>query len=560
MIRRWYRKINQGWQGMHEAAILLGVFSLISQLIGLFRDRMLAHIIGPSATLDVYYAAFRIPDLIFLSIASLASITVLMPFIIERMDGEGKDAARRFFNEVLSGFLIMLTVVSVIVFLLMPYIARLIAPGFSPVELHQLVWVSRIMLFSPIFLGLSSLLGTITQLLRKFFVFSLSPIIYNLGILLGLLVLYPRYGVYGLAAGVAFGALLHMLIQLPTVIKAGFSPKLTERIRHSTLKQVITLSLPRTLGLSMNSIALLVIVAIGSTLGTGSISIFNFSLNLETTPVGIIGISYAVASFPMLAESFARGKMAEWEEYIYSAVRQIIFWSLPLTALFVVIRAQIVRVTLGSGAFSWTDTKLTAAAFALFTVGLIGQNMILVSVRAFYSAHNTKTPLIINTICSVFIVASAIGLIHLFNDNYAFRHAIESLLRVEDTPGTVVLMLPLAYSLGTLLNAWLHWIDLRRNYLKTSGHVMTTFFQSFVASLALGIVSYLTLNAFGPFTRQRTFWSVFLEGGVATFTGILAAVIVLYLFKDEQFLELVSALRQKFWKTDLTDPEKEPAS
>ena len=558
MIRRWFRKVNQGWQGMHEAAILLGVFSLISQLIGLFRDRMLAHVIGPSATLDVYYAAFRIPDLIYLSIASLASITVLMPFIIERMDGDGKEAARTFFNEVLSGFLILLVVVSLGVFLAMPYIAKVIAPGFSAAELHQLVWVSRIMLFSPIFMGLSNLLGTITQLLRKFFVFSLSPIFYNLGILLGLIVLYPRYGVYGLGMGVAFGALLHMSIQLPTVIKAGFSPKLTERIKQSTLKQVITLSLPRTLGLSMNSIALLVIVAIGSTLGTGSISIFNFSLNLETTPVGIIGISYAVASFPMLAESFTRGLMDKWEEEIYSAVRQIIFWSLPLTALFVVIRAQIVRVTLGSGAFSWTDTKLTAASFALFTIGLLGQNMILVSVRAFYSAHNTKTPLIINTICSIFIVVSAIGLIHLFNDNYVFRHGVESLLRVEDTPGTVVLMLPLAYSLGTLLNAWLHWIDLRRTYLKTSGHIMRTFWQSAVASLALGIVSYVTLNAFGPFTQLRTFWSVLLEGGVATITGLIAAVAVLWLFKDQEFLELVCALRQKFWKTDLADPENRP--
>ena len=558
MIRRFFRKINQGWQGMHEAAILLGVFSLISQLIGLFRDRMLAHVIGPSATLDVYYAAFRIPDLIYLSIASLASITVLMPFIIERMDGEGQEAARKFFNEVLSGFLMLLTVVSLAVFVLMPYIARVIAPGFSPVELHQLVWVSRIMLFSPIFLGLSNLLGTVTQLLRKFFVFSLSPIIYNLGILLGLLVLYPRYGVYGLGMGVAFGAMLHMLIQLPTVIKAGFSPKLTERIRHSTLKQVVTLSLPRTLGLSMNSIALLVIVAIGSTLGTGSISIFNFSLNLETTPVGIIGISYAVASFPMLAESFTRGKMAEWEEQIYSAVRQIIFWSLPLTALLIVTRAQIVRVTLGSGAFSWTDTKLTAAALALFTVGLIGQNMILVSVRAFYSAHNTWKPLIINTICSIFIVVSAIELIRLFDTVPAFRHGIESLLRVEDTPGTVVLMLPLAYSLGTLLNAWLHWIDLRHNYLKTSGGIMRTFFQTFMASLALGAVSYLTLNAFGPFTQLRTFWSVLLEGSVATLTGCLAAVVVLALFRNREFLELWSAFHQKFWKTDLADPENRP--
>jgi putative peptidoglycan lipid II flippase len=342
-----------------------------------------------------------------------------------------------------------------------------------------------------------------------------------------------------------------MLVQLPTIISAGFRPKLTQRVQQSTLKQVITLSLPRTLGLAMNSIALLVIVSIGSTLGVGAISIFNFSLNLETTPVGIIGISYAVASFPLLAESFTRGNMKEWERVIFSAVRQIIFWSLPLSALFIVMRAQIVRITLGSGAFSWTDTKLTAAAFALFTIGLIGQNMILVSVRAFYSAHNTKKPLIINALCAVFIVVLAIALIRVFNEVPAFRYFIESLLRVEDTPGTVVLMLPLAYSIGTLLNAWMHWMDLRKKYLTSSGQITKTFFQSAVASLVLGAVSYATLNLFAPYTLLRTFWSVLLEGAVASIAGILAAVVVLYLFKNEQLLEFASALRQKFWKADL---------
>lgn len=558
MIRRLFQIVNRGWQGMHEAAILLGIFSLVSQLIGLFRDRMLAHVIGPSATLDVYYAAFRIPDLIYLSIASLASITVLMPFIIERMDTDGKEAARRFFNEILVGFLLLLSVVSVAVFFLMPYIAPYIAPGFSEDALRQLVWVSRIMLISPIFLGLSNLLGTVTQLLRKFFVFSLSPIFYNLGILVGVIVLYPRYGVYGLGIGVAFGAVLHMLVQLPTIISAGFTPRLTWKVRRATLVQVVTLSLPRTLGLAMNSIALLVIVSIGSTLGVGAISIFNFSLNLETTPVGVIGISYAVASFPLLAESFTRGNMKEWERHVFSAVRQIIFWSLPLSALFIVLRAQIVRITLGSGAFSWTDTKLTAAAFALFTIGLIGQNMILVSVRAFYSAHNTKKPLIINAVCSVFIVALSLFLIHLFKTVPAFEHAVESLLRVENTPGTIVLMLPLAYSVGTLLNAWLHWVDLRKNYLTSSGGITKTFLQVAAASIALGATSYAVLNVLAPYAQLRTFWSVLLDGGLATVSGVLVAILVLYAFKNEQFLEFYSALRQKFWKAKLADLDSAP--
>ena len=483
-----------------------------------------------------------------------------MPFLIERLNGNGKESARKFFNDVFSGFLVLLVVVSGTVFLFMPQISHLIAPGFSPDELHTLVGVSRIMLLSPILLGLSGLVGTITQLLRKFIIFSLSPIFYNLGIIFGIIYLYPKFGDYGLAIGVVIGAALHLLVQLPTIIHAGFSPALSRRIEKASLRKLITLSLPRTIGLSMNSIALLVIVALASTVGAGSVSVFNFSINLETTPVGIIGLSYAIASFPLLAETFARGERLKWQESIFSATKQILFWSLPITTLFVVLRAQIVRITLGTGNFSWTDTKLTAACFAIFSLGLIGQSLMLVFVRAFYSAHDTKTPLVINTVCSLMIIGLAYYLLHVFATVPAFSHTVESLLRVENTPGTAVLMLPLAYTIGTLLNAWLHWIDLRRRYVKINGGIPKAFFQSFVSALALGVVSYIVLNALAPIFGMRTFLEVLGQGTCAGLAGTLASVIVLYLFKNEEFFELISALRQKFWKTNLIDPSSPPAN
>lgn len=547
--------VNQRWQGMHEAAILLGVFSLISQLIGLFRDRTLARIIGPGPTLDVYYAAFRIPDFLYISIASLASITVLMPFLISRMDTEGKEAARAFFNDVLSGFFLLLCLVSLGIFFFMPRIAHVIAPGFSPDQIHDLVGVSRIMLLSPIFMGISNMIGTVTQLLRKFFVFSLSPIFYNVGIIIGIFFFYPHYGVYGLAGGIVLGAILHLCVQLPTLISAGFAPRLSSKLKHSTLRQVATLSLPRTLGLSMNSIALLVIVAIASTLGSGSISIFNFSFNLETTPVGIIGISYAVAAFPILSEAFSRGDKEKWQSCILAAIRQIIFWSLPLSALFIVLRAQIVRVVLGAGAFSWNDTKLTAAAFALFTIGLIAQNMILVSVRAFYAAHNTKTPLAINAFCSVTIIMLSFILLHAFKTVPMFRYFIESLLRVPDLPETAVLMLPLAYSIGTLLNAWLHWRDLRKTYLTSVGNIPRALFEAIAASFSVGLVAYAMLNVLSRVFSMNTFWGVLAQGGIAGILGVIAGILTLFALKSETLLEFIGAFRKKFWSADIVPGE-----
>ncbi len=554
MIRKILAIVNERLSGMHQAAILLGVFALASDILSLIRDRLLAHIIGPSATLDIYYAAFRIPDFIFLSVASLASVTVLMPFLASRM-GTGDMGARKFFNDVLTGFLLLLIVVSVIMYVLMPYIAHFVAPGFGGSEIKKLIIVSRIMLLSPIFLGLSNLLGTVTQLLRKFFIFALSPLFYIGGVIVGIVFFYPYLGVSGLALGVVLGAFLHLCIQIPTVISAGFTPKLSSRLERSSLRQVATLSLPRTLGLSLNSIALLVVVALGSTLGEGAISIFNFSLNLESVPVGIIGISYAVASFPLLSETFARGDRVKWQEGILSALRQIIFWSLPLSALFIVLRAQIVRVVLGSGAFSWADTRLTAACLALFAIGLIAQNMILVSVRAFYSAHNTKTPLVINAFCSLVIIGGSFGLLHLFNSVPIFRYFIESLLRVEGIPGTGVLMLPLAYSIGTLLNALLHWIDLRRHYLLTSDGLPTTFFQGVAGSFALGLVTYSMLSILAPIFGLSTTWGVFAQGFISGVLGIVAGMATLFMLGSKELGELFSTLRRKFWKVDLVDPQ-----
>ena len=261
-----------------------------------------------------------------------------------------------------------------------------------------------------------------------------------------------------------------------------------------------------------------------------------------------------------MAETFARGERLKWQESIFSATKQILFWSLPITTLFVVLRAQIVRITLGTGNFSWTDTKLTAACFAIFSLGLIGQSLMLVFVRAFYSAHDTKTPLVINTVCSLMIIGLAYYLLHVFATVPAFSHTVESLLRVENTPGTAVLMLPLAYTIGTLLNAWLHWIDLRRRYVKINGGIPKAFFQSFVSALALGVVSYIVLNALAPIFGMRTFLEVLGQGTCAGLAGTLASVIVLYLFKNEEFFELISALRQKFWKTNLIDPSSPPAN
>ncbi|MEI6280848.1 MAG: lipid II flippase MurJ [bacterium] len=546
---------------INQAALLLGSLTLLSQILALFRDRSIAHFIGPSASLDAYYAAFRVPDLIFICIASLASITVLIPFIVAKMKGdEVTDQAKKYLNDVFTVFFSLMVLVAFVAFFLMPFLIPFIAPGFTPEHQAEVIMLSRIMLLSPILMGLSNLFGTVTQLFHKFFIFSLSPIFYNFGIIIGVLFLYPVFGIYGLAMGVALGALMHFGIQALSSHSSGFTPKFSFPLRSiniQDIRNVATTSLPRTLGLAFNNIALICIIALASFLKSGSISIFNFSFNLQSVPLNIIGISYAVAAFPTLAKSFSCGKKDEFKQHLKEASRAIVFWSLPVIFLFIVLRAQIVRVILGSGTFSWDNTRLVAACLAIFSISILAQGMITLLSRSYYATGNTRRPLIVNFCCSIFIIILSFILIHLFENVPMFRYFIESMLKVSDIDGTEVLMLPLAYSAGTILNFILHWFFVKKDFMPNESFITKTFFQSLGASFFLGLVSYVSLNILSPIFGTTTFWGVLLQGFISGILGIASAVVVLYLLKNEELKELTKTLMTKFWKAKIIAPSPE---
>ncbi len=537
----------------------MGCFTLLSQILALFRDRAIAHFIGPSLELDAYYAAFRVPDLIFISIASLASITVLIPFIVEKMNGDQvTDGARKLLNDVFTVFLGTMIAVSVIAFVLMPHLVSFITPGFVPLMQAKVVLFSRIMLLSPILMGLSNLFGTVTQLFRKFFIYSLSPIFYNFGIILGVILLYPIFGITGLVLGVVLGAFMHFAIQAITSRYCGFSQKLSFSINFGDIKRVALISLPRTLGLALNNIAEISMTVFASFLAVGSISIFNFSFNLQSVPLAIVGVSYAVATFPTLARSISEGRHDHFNQHLRASARSIVFWSIPATFLFIVLRAQIVRVILGSGHFSWNDTRLVAACLAIFSVSVLAQGMISLVSRAYYAKGETKRPLVLNFICSALIIVFAYLLMKVFENFAFFRYFIESLLKVDDIPGTEILMLPLAYSAGTILNFVLHWIYVKKDFMPTESFITKTFFQSLGASFFIGVVSYIGLNIFSPIFGTTTGWGVFLQGFISGILGICAGFLVLYLLKSEELKDLMNTLKSKFWRAKvLVAPQEE---
>lgn len=556
MVKRVLDVLQREVRSLHEAAYLLGLFALLSQVLALIRDRLLTNKFGAGEILDIYYAAFRIPDFIFVTVASIVSLSVLIPFLIKKIESS-KEEGRKFINGVFSVFSIIILSVSGVVFVFVPKLLSVIFPGLIESNLYNdLILLTRILLLQPILLGFSSLFASIVHVYQRFILYALGPLFYNVGIIIGVIFFYESFGIIGLGYGVVLGALMHMSLQIPFIVKSGFFPNLSLLSEHfRVVRDIMFLSLPRTIALSANQISLIILIGMASFMATGSISIFNLSFNLQSIPLVIIGASYSVAAFPTLTRLFTNGDKEKFFEHITVAARHIIFWSFPAVILFIVLRAQIVRVILGSGEFTWTDTRLTAAALALFAVSLVAQSLVLLFIRGYYAAGKTIKPLAINVFSSILIVVFALIFTKLFNENMLWHNFIESLLRVEDLSGTSILMLPFGFSLALIINATLFWVAFQKDFKKFSETLSKTFFESFAGAIVMGFVAHQMLDIFDDVFDLATFLGIFLQGFISGIIGILFGIIVLLLLKNNELQEVWVSLHKKFWKTKVISSE-----
>jgi putative peptidoglycan lipid II flippase len=556
MVTQVLRAVYKEIRGLHEAAYVLAVFTFASQILALIRDRLLAHQFGAGIELDLYYAAFRIPDLLFVVFASVLSVYVLIPFMSEAEDRGGKKEARQFMSQVFTLFLVAYGVLALLVGFFAHDILRAMFPGYGEEQHETLVLIVRILLLQPFFLSISNLYGVVTQLENKFLVYALSPLLYNIGIILGILFLYPLYGVAGLAYGVVIGALLHLLMQVPLILKSGVIPRITFRFDIETLLRILTTSLPRALTLSLHQVVLLAMVGLASHMHSGSVSIFQFALNLQSVPLAIIGVSYSVAAFPTLAKMFVSGDRNEYVSYVATALRHIFFWSIPIIALVIVVRAQIVRVILGSGAFDWDATKLTAAGLALFVFSLAAQAVNLLIVRAFYAGGDTRTPFVVTIFSSIVAFSGGLLLHTLFISNVSFALFITKLLRVSDVPGAEVLMLPLGYSLGMITHATVLLALFMRRFRLPFHAFGGVLMRGILASLCGGVVAYVALNILVFGIQNDTVLGIMLQGGIAGIIGMAVVILTLYVLKSVELREAYKAIHRRMLIRTVIPPQQ----
>lgn len=495
-------------------ASIIAAFTILSKILGLLRDRLFASTFGPGTTLDAYYAAFRIPDFIFnlivLGTVSAAFVPIFLDYIAKKQTEEAYKIA----NTVMNTIFLVMGGISVVAFIFATPVMKIIAPGFADTETQRLaVHFMRIMLLSPMVFGFSSVVSGILSAYRRFVAYSLAPALYNLGIIIGILVLVPWFGVNSLAWGVVIGACLHLLAQLPTLYKIGFKWRPYIDLKSKGFRSIFRLMLPRMFGFAALQISLFVTIAVATTLPAGSTTIYSLAVNLQYFAVTIFGTSIATAVFPLLATAASKQDENAFRSHFSLSFRKTLFFMIPASVLLLLFRAQIVRILLGYGKFDWDATILTLQTLAVFSFGLFAQALMQLVTRAFYALQNTRIPVILGVICMVLnIVLSLIFAPHF------------------GVPG-----LALADTIADIVNAAL-LIFLLRNmagYLDDTNILKSTM-KITIASLGMGFAAYGLLYATAAVFNTHTVVGIVSQAAVSGLGGIVVYIALMFAMKSQE--------------------------
>lgn len=555
MVARFIHLLTKEVRGLHQAAYVLALFTFGSQLLALVRDRILAHTFGAGSELDLYYTAFRLPDLLYVLFASILSIYVLIPFVSSYKE-QDISQGKLFLSRVFTMFVLAYTGIAFIAMIAAPYIVETFFPGLAH-ESDMLVFLIRILLVQPLLLGISSLYSVVTQIEERFVVYAVSPLLYNVGIIVGIVVFYPFFGLPGLAYGVLLGALFHIMVQYPTIRKSTLRPSFTKNIDYRELFLVIRSSAARALTLSLHQIVLFALIALAGTMSVGSVAVFQFAFNLQSVPLSIIGVSYSVAAFPILAHLYAEKNMDLFRQNIITAVRHIVFWSLPAVALFVVIRAQFVRVVLGTGSFDWDDTRLTAAVLALFIFSLTAQAIHLLLTRALYASGISRAPFYITLASSVLALYGSFALYMCMLQKGALYTFLETTMRLQGVEGIEVLALPLGYSIALLMQSIFLLIYTEYRLKIGAVRLILPLIRSVVAAIIGGVVAYIILNIYVTEVEVNTLMTVLSQGLVAGIAGLSSIIGAHYLMRSEELTEVWNTIKRKISREKVIMPQDE---
>ena len=546
--------LNSQTKSISSASLILAVSSLMSAVLGLLRDRLLAGTFGAGNELDVYYSAFTVPDFVALILIFGAISAAVIP-IFSGYLAKSKEDAWKYVSSLINVFFGFLIIVCLILIIFAPAIISLTAPGFTGHKKDLAVMLMRIMFLSPIILGASNMISAILQVCQRFLVTALAPLLYNIGIIIGILFFVPRFGVKGLAFGVVLGGVMHLLIQLPALFFSGFRFKLNFNYKDPGVTKTIKLMLPRSLGLGAGQLNTVATTAIASTLISGSIAVFNLANNLSFMLVNAIAASISTASFPAMSMAFSKeDKPESHPEYLgdflkkFSNIfRQIIFLTIPISLLTLILRAQIVRAVFGVGRFNWADTKLTTACLGILAINLIAQALILFLSKTFYAAHNTKIPAVISGLTVAFNILLSLLLVWLVRFFPRFNFFLQNFLRLGGVANIGVIALSLAYTITAILECSLLLYMFYKKFPRlNSKEILSSLYKILIASLVMGILTFIVRQFLGSVISLQTFWGILLQLVVSATIGVVTYAATTHFLKSSENKTIVDSFLKKF--------------
>jgi putative peptidoglycan lipid II flippase len=381
-----------------RAASLVTAAYVLSNIAGLIRQILVANAFGTSAPMEAFNAANRISETLFNLVAGGALGSAFIPTFTSLLAKDKRQKAWKVASSIFNLILIILTALAALAAIFAPQVVRyVLAPGYAvdPAKEALTIALTRLMLPSAVLFGLSGLVMGILNSHQKFFIPALTPAMYQLGMIFGVTVLAPSMGIYGLAWGVLVGAALHLILQLPLLIKqkASYTPSLN--LDSPDVREVARLMGPRVFGVAVVQLNFWINIRLASGMPEGSVTAVQIAFSLMLMPLAAIAQSIATAALPTFATQVAKNKLNEMRESLAASLRGILLLSIPASIGLIMLPRPIVALFYQRGEFTAHSTNLVAWALLFYGIGFVGHAMVEILARAFYALHDTKTPVMI---------------------------------------------------------------------------------------------------------------------------------------------------------------------
>lgn len=465
--------------GIGAASALISITTLLSYVAGLIRDRTIAVHFGTTAATDAYNASFLIPDMLFNLFVAGALVAAFMPVFSEYLH-KNKEEAFSIANTVLTSASILIAVLTAISFVFMEKIVPFVFPSVDPGSQKDIIFMTRLMLPAAFIFAISNTIGNVVMTYRHFLSFGVSPILYNLGIICGILFFNETLGIYSAAAGVLIGATLHMTVRIIDTLYTEYRYKPELKISHPGFKKIVKLMIPKSISLFFWQINLYIFAVVGMRMIEGGLAAFNFARNIQSVAVSIFGVAFATAVFPSLNFDVNNEDKASFTKNIQKTIQRILFFTIPSMMGLALMAKPITALILGGGEFGEKSLDLTSKILIFFAISIPFESLTQIFSRAYYAMKNTLTPMIMNI----------------------FSFAIIATITIFVAPKLGIGWFSIGYTVGFIIYDILFLIGLRKHFkefdikgfLKSLAKILVaTVFMGLIIHLSKDINYYLNL-------------------------------------------------------------------